>query len=78
MVIAATYISAFQVSALHNNRKLQTDLPSVIDSGPGLAKEDVSLLFKRFSQASKQSNKVFGGMPLVEVTIGFSISAEPL
>ena len=35
-----------------------------IDSGPGLAKEDVSLLFKRFSQATKQSNKVFGGSGL--------------
>jgi signal transduction histidine kinase len=34
------------------------------DSGPGLAKEDVSLLFKRFSQATKQSNKVFGGSGL--------------
>lgn len=35
-----------------------------VDSGPGLAKEDVSLLFKRFSQATKQSNKVFGGSGL--------------
>lgn len=37
---------------------------AVRDSGPGLSKDDLNLMFKRFSQATQASSKVFGGSGL--------------
>lgn len=57
------YISVSGELSVTERLEMTLNLRST-DSGPGLAKEDVSLLFKRFSQATKQSNKVFGGSGL--------------
>jgi signal transduction histidine kinase len=37
---------------------------AVEDSGPGLAPEELSMLFRRFSQASSATHTVFGGSGL--------------
>lgn len=37
---------------------------AVSDSGPGLAPEELSMLFRRFSQASSATHTVFGGSGL--------------